>query len=126
MDYFEKITSKNSSVLKTEHFPLVFEGENGETFEVEVTPKLSTPDLPQGADLVSTPMDIAEGLLHLKDNITVIAEQVKQALSEHQPSEWGVEFNIGFKAEGKIPFIAKGEANSALKISAKWTKNNNQ
>lgn len=126
MDDFEKLVSQNSLGRKSQHSPLVIEGDNGETFTIDVNPAPEAPDLTADAELVSTPRDVAESLFQLKDNIAVIAIQVKEALSEHQPSEWGVEFNIGFKAEGKIPFIAKGEANSALKISAKWTKGNNQ
>ena len=122
MNEFDKLTRKHQATAIEQHFPLIIEGDNGEKIKIDVRPKAEATDLPAGAKLRSTPMDIAESLLHLKDNIAVIAEQVKQALAEHQPEEWGVEFHIGFKAEGGIPFIAKGEANSALKISAKWKK----
>lgn len=113
----------NESPSATKTLPLYIEGDDGELIDVTATPTKNNQDLPQDATQCSTsPGDIAESLFYLKDNIAVIATQVKQALEEHQPEEWGVEFNVGFKAEGGIPFIAKGEANSALKITAKWKK----
>ena len=29
---------------------------------------------------------------------------------------------MGFKGETGLPFIARGEANGAVKVTAKWTK----
>lgn len=112
-------------MTSTKHYPLMIEGDEG-IVEIEVTAKKTATDLPEGSVQTSTPLDVAENLLRLKDHITVISEQVKAALADNPPEEWGVEFNIGFKTEGGIPFFAKGEANSTLKVSAKWKPNKNE
>ena len=118
MDDFEKLTNQKPK----QRYPLIIESSDGSDITIEVTPTNKSPDLPADAILTSTSSDMVETFERMKDNISQITEQVKEALSAHQPEEWGVEFNIGFKAKGGIPVIASGEANAALKVTAKWKK----
>lgn len=45
---------------------------------------------------------------------------VKSGLDEAKPKEWTLEINLGFKGKAGIPFITEGEANGAVKVTAKW------
>jgi len=102
-------------------YPLCIETEDGDIdFSVEKSGEYR--DAPGGSTLVTSSTDIAENMVMLKDTISVVALQVKEAFIEHKPDEWAVEFNIGFKGKAGIPFVASGEASSALKITAKWHK----
>jgi hypothetical protein len=80
-----------------------------------------TADLPPGAEPTGIKEDIADALAQLRSNIQVIANQVHQALKDHKPQEWSLEFSIGFKGKANpLPFILQGEANSAIKVTATW------
>lgn len=122
MTDFEALLDKNKSSKSTQKYPIVIQGDNGEDITISPQSTKQPTDLPGGAELTSTQSDMVESFLQLKDNISVITEQVKQALADHQPEEWGVEFSVGFKGKAGIPIIAQGEANGALKITAKWKK----
>lgn len=122
MTDLNNLIDKPSSSESTQKYPIVIQGDNGEDIEIKPNSSNKPSDLPEGAELTSTPSDMVESFLQLKDNISVITEQVRQALAEHQPEEWGVEFSVGFKGKAGIPIIAQGEANGALKITAKWKK----
>jgi hypothetical protein len=63
--------------------------------------------------------DMKDRLDHL---VQVLATPVQNALKGAGADEWTVEISIGFKGETGLPFIASGEANAALKVSAKWKK----
>lgn len=58
----------------------------------------------------------------IRSTISALAATVQQALVGAKPAEWGVEITIGFKGKAGIPFIAEGEANGAVKVSAKWKR----
>jgi len=57
----------------------------------------------------------------LRNLIGAVTRPVREALAEAQPKEWTVELSLGFKGEAGIPCLTKGEANAAVKITAKWT-----
>ncbi len=56
----------------------------------------------------------------LSSTLSTVIGQVKQALESYQPDEVKVELTLGFKAEIGV-FVASGEANAQIKISAKWS-----
>ena len=93
----------------------------GELDAVEQRPS----DLPDGAELTGVGKraveEVQDGLAQLRDNIELMAEQVHQAFQARKPQEWTMEVSIGFKGKvNPIPFIAGGEADAALKVSATW------
>lgn len=122
MTDFDDLIDNSSAPKSTQKYELRIQGDNGEEIVIKPNYSHKPSDLPEDAELTSTPGDMVESFLQLKDNISVITEQVRQALAEHQPEEWGVEFSVGFKGKAGIPIIAQGEANGALKITAKWKK----
>jgi hypothetical protein len=78
-------------------------------------------DLPPGAEPTGVKEDMRDALAQLRGNIRILANEVHQALQDHKPSEWSLEFSIGFKGKANpVPFILQGEANSALKVTATW------
>lgn len=78
-------------------------------------------DLPPGAEPVSVTEDVIDTLAQMRENIRVLASEVHQALKEHKPQEWTLEFSIGFKgAVNPIPWIVQSEADAALKVTATW------
>ncbi len=54
--------------------------------------------------------------------VRALTASVRQALEGAAPKEWSVEIMLGFKAGSGIPFIAEGEANGSVKITAKWNQ----
>jgi hypothetical protein len=63
--------------------------------------------------------DLADSI---RDLVEVVTAPARAAFEGSQAEEWAIELNIGFKGESGLPFIAKGEANAAVKITAKWKK----
>lgn len=63
--------------------------------------------------------DLADSI---RDLVEVVTAPARAAFAGSQPEEWAIELNIGFKGESGLPFVAKGEANAAVKITAKWKK----
>ena len=45
-----------------------------------------------------------------------------KALYKAEPDEWTIEINLGFKANGGIPFITDGESHGAIKVTARWNR----
>ncbi len=66
--------------------------------------------------------DIADVAEQIRGTIKALAKTVQGALAESQPKEWTLEINLGFKGSAGIPFLAEGEANGAVKVTAKWQK----
>lgn len=67
----------------------------------------------------------AEGKLlsagqQVRKTIEVLAATIHGALEQVQPAEWTLEINLGFKGKAGIPFVTEGEANGAVKVTAKW------
>ena len=63
--------------------------------------------------------DMKDRLDHL---VKALTAPVQNAFKGAGADEWSLEISIGFKGETGLPFIASGEANAALKVSAKWKK----
>jgi hypothetical protein len=38
------------------------------------------------------------------------------------PDEWKLEISLGFKTNSNIPFLAAGEGNGSVKVSATWKR----
>ena len=56
----------------------------------------------------------------LSSTLSAILDPVHDALRRIEPDEVSIELSLGLKGEVGF-FVAKGEGNAALKISAKWT-----
>lgn len=54
--------------------------------------------------------------------LQVVTAPVQAALRTAGAAEWSIEISIGFEGGVGVPFLASGEANAALKVTAKWTK----
>ena len=66
--------------------------------------------------------EIKESGSQVHGTIKALSETVQSALADAQPNEWSLEINLGFKGKSGIPFIAEGEANGSVKVTAKWNK----
>jgi hypothetical protein len=102
-----------------------------EDFSEEEKKRLGTSKAVSGADrpkdlapdAVPTAMkeNVIDALEQLRSNIQIMANQVHQALKDHKPQQWSLEFSIGFKGKANpVPFILQGETNGALKVTATW------
>lgn len=62
----------------------------------------------------------------IKDRLSplleIITAPVAAAFKTAGAAEWSLEISIGFKGGTGVPFLASGEANAALKVTAKWSK----
>jgi hypothetical protein len=63
--------------------------------------------------------DVAD---HIRDLVGALTAPVRAAFEGAGAEEWSLGINFGFKGETGVPFIAKGEANAAVKVTAKWKK----
>ena len=80
-------------------------------------------DLPPGAEPTGILEDAIISMKLFQENITNMAESVYESLKELKPDEWKVEMNIGFKGKATpIPFIASGELEGGIKVTATWRK----
>lgn len=97
---------------------------NGKTVWIEVADIKAEGGQTAGQDgqfqYTSASKKLADLAETLRDLIGAVTTPVQSALESSKPEEWSLEFNIGFKAETGLPFIAKGEANAAVKVTAKW------
>ncbi len=59
---------------------------------------------------------------HIENLVAVLSKPVLAAFKGSGAEEWTLEVNLGFKGETGVPFVAKGEANAAVKVTAKWKK----
>lgn len=75
-----------------------------------------------GLEDVNALDDIVDAAEQIRGTIKALAKTVQTALVESQPKEWTLEINLGFKGSAGIPFLAEGEANGAVKVTAKWQK----
>ena len=81
------------------------------------------------SDLRKTAKPVGPAADYLKEKIASIGETLEAIVSEvdkgvdkFSPDEWSVEVNMGFAGEKRIPYIAKGEMNGSIKVTAKWKK----
>ena len=72
-----------------------------------------------GESVDSGGQDLAK---HIEDLVATLSSPVQAAFKGSGAEEWSMEVNVGFKGETGLPFIAKGEANAAVKVMAKWKK----
>ena len=70
-------------------------------------------------EYTAAPADMGERVSGL---VGVLTAPIQRALAAAQAAEWTLEVTMGFKGETGLPFIAKGEANGAVKVTARWTK----
>ena len=105
----------------------------GQSVLVEIQP--STPDDELPAEVshssqvggvpmeeVSVAQDLADAGQRIRSIVTAVTAPVASAMDAIGADEWGLELSLGFKGGAGIPFLANGEANGALKVSAKWKK----
>ncbi len=70
----------------------------------------------------STESDLMASGEQVGRTIQALATTLHKALYSAAPEEWTLEINLGFKGQAGIPFIAQGEANGAIKVTAKWKR----
>ena len=81
------------------------------------------PDAPAGSVPIGTASErIEDALGAMRKTIGLVANHVKDALNDHGPDEWSVEFSVGFSSEGGVPFVAKGGGSAAISVRAQWRK----
>lgn len=81
------------------------------------------PPLPDGASPCGPVDDAIDALKSLQQSIKTLAETMHESFQTHQPEEWSLELNIGFKGKANpIPVILSGEASGAIKVTATWKK----
>ena len=99
---------------------------NGETIYVEVTEVGEERPDHAGASDDYEDTSAGRGLLNAGDRVrrtvSALAATIQTALEQAQPAEWTLEINLGFKGKAGIPFITEGEANGAVKVTAKWIR----
>jgi hypothetical protein len=104
----------------------VIEGLNfgGETIWIEVSEVEQKGRSTNGDEFekVSAAEELAKAGDRVRSTITALARTVQVALEDVGPKEWTLEVNIGFKGAAGIPFVTSGEANGAVKVTAKWTR----
>ncbi|MDH3598668.1 MAG: hypothetical protein OEU26_03395 [Candidatus Tectomicrobia bacterium] len=104
--------------------PLKF---NGETIFIEVSEieqdQTSEETSPGDAyEDISAETRLIEAGERVRSTISTLAATVRHALDKVEPSEWTLEINLGFKGKAGIPFVTQGEANGAIKVTAKWQR----
>ncbi len=81
------------------------------------------PTGPENASSCGPVDDAIDALQTLQNNIGTLANTVYDSFKSHQPDEWTLELNVGFKGKtSPIPVILSGEASGAIKVTAKWKK----
>jgi hypothetical protein len=98
-----------------------------EVTEAEVEPGLvlppaSEPELPSHMEHTSARDKLVSAGDAMRDTIAALAETVHQGIAHLAPDEWKMEVTLGFKGKTGIPYVAEGEANGAVKISATWKR----
>jgi hypothetical protein len=106
---------------------------NGQAVLVEVVPATVDDQLPAatapargpGRDQVdyedvTLADDLVEAAGRIKSTLNAVLAPIQQAGKGFGISEWTVELSFGFKGGAGIPFLVNGEANGAIKVSAKW------
>jgi hypothetical protein len=108
---------------------------NGQPVLVEVVPQTEGDRLPAEAapaaapragrgnvdyEEVSLASDLVEAAGRIKSTLSAVLSPIQQAGEGFTVSEWTVELSFGFKGGAGIPFLVNGEANGAIKVSAKW------
>lgn len=103
---------------------------NGKTIYIEVTEAeldqvqlvASDQGLPDYAEYTSVKDKVIAAGEAVRDTIAALVETVQQGMAGAAPDEWTIEINLGFKGKAGIPFVSEGETNGAIKVSAKWKR----
>ncbi|HEY0329883.1 MAG TPA: CU044_2847 family protein [Rhodopseudomonas sp.] len=86
-------------------------------------PSYGIEDLPEGAVPTGVADDVEDAIGRLNKTIRSVVNVGRDALLEHGPDEWKVEFEIGFAGKtSPIPVLVSSEAKAVLKITATWKK----
>ena len=106
---------------------------NGQPVLVEVVPRTDDDHLPAEAAPARRPGrdnveyeeaaladDLVEAAGRIKSTLSAVLSPIQEAGKGFTVSEWTVELSFGFKGGAGIPFLVNGEANGAIKVSAKW------
>jgi hypothetical protein len=101
--------------------PLKF-GENTIWIEVTEVEQKGVAQKGDGFEKVSMEDELQQAGDRVRQTIAALAGTVHGALEAAQPQEWSIEINIGFKGSAGIPFVTSGEANGAVKVTAKWVR----
>jgi len=84
-------------------------------------------DLRESAKPVSAAVDyIKEKASTVGEILEAVVSEVDNSTKQLRPDEWSVELSLGFAGENSIPYIAKGEINSSVKVIAKWKKDSTE
>ena len=108
---------------------------NGQSVLVEVVPQTEGDRLPAEAvvpskragrdnvdyEEVTLTSDLVEAAGRIQSTLSAVLSPIQEAGKGFSVSEWSVELSFGFKGGAGIPFLVNGEANGAIKVSAKWT-----
>jgi hypothetical protein len=70
----------------------------------------------------NTEQKLARAGEKVRSTISALATTVRAAMDKAEPEEWTLEINLGFQANGGIPFITEGETHGAVKVTARWKK----
>jgi len=107
-----------------------------QTVLLEIVPVEAEDQLPAAPTTVdpanrrgNVPMEnvsVASSLVDVAQRITAtvggVVRPVAEAMKAIDAEEWTVEMSFGFKGGAAIPFVVNGEANGAVKVSAKWKR----
>ncbi len=96
-----------------------------EVTEVQLEPEAlsaSRPGLPEHLEYTSVRDKVTSAGEAVRDVIAVLAESVSAGMAHLRHDEWKLEISLGFKAHSNIPFIAAGEGNDTVKVSATWKR----
>ena len=69
---------------------------------------------------VSLSGDAVEAAKRMETTLRAVLEPIQRAGKGLGVDEFTVELSFGFKGGAGIPFVVNGEANGAVKVSAKW------
>ena len=105
----------------------------GQPVLIEVQPPTPEDELPAEAfrapDRGGLPMEntsvaseLADAASRIRTLVGAVVGPVEAAMQSISAEEWTVELSLGFKGGTGIPFVVNGEANGALKVSAKWKR----
>ena len=89
---------------------------------VVAPPGVSDQELPDYIEYTGVQDKVIAAADAVRDTIAALAETVHQGLAALKPDEWKLEVNLGFKGKTGLPFVAEGEANGAVKVSATWKR----
>lgn len=106
---------------------------NGKTIWIEIDqvdviqPKSVKSDHPSDLRNNATPVGpvpdyIKDKVASVGETLDAVVSSVEQSIDKLSPDEWSIELNLGFAGEKRIPYIAKGEMNGSIKVTAKWKK----